>query len=331
MWSSADCSSIALCSLIVLPDSEQMLHAALANDDRKARHLLEQLRMRVSSSLVYSTKTIHKERQRTASRHSLGRERDYWEKVVRFACNRQARHKSRRILLAWHCISSEMSSNDSSPRDDIAGMQYPQTVFSSRSPQNQKTASFDAFPDPDYSTSTAQTPLLGHPVHSLNAEVFSAYSSVDPQETIRVTNWRQEELLWIEKGEEPSSEGGRTIQNTPVVVPKLKLDEIVSHGEIVRHDEKIRRQNEEAAAVITKQLMQKQMAVLAMSSSVRGTDQIPQSPLPKSPSPIPEESWDNESLERSNLTYTSVACIHASVQLTLAVVQLQVRCLLGNH
>jgi len=78
-------------------DAEQMLKASSAGFTRKAGHLLDQLRMRVSSALVYKKKCL----QREPSIKSAARVQ-YLQRLVDNACRRGARNNSRRALLAWY-------------------------------------------------------------------------------------------------------------------------------------------------------------------------------------------------------------------------------------
>jgi hypothetical protein len=312
----------------MLKDAEQMLSAALAGENGKARHLLDQLRLRASCSLVYTTKTVHKERD-----HENIKPPDaYFEKLVSMACRRAARLCCRRVLLAWRCdalmetkasvpsraemilsgrqsfsdvdaqidMSSDDSSPDATPRDDNAGRHYPTTVFSSRSPQNKDVPVF-RFPEPENSTSVSQTPLNTHPVHSLTADVSSAYSRLNPMETLRHAEIPGSP--WTGNGLSSQSEGGS--------VPKLNLAAIEKTSDVL--EKKIQRENSEAAVFLAQQVRKKQLAAqmpvialapgkdraLGMPTIVQVVDEVPQSPMPKSPSPIPEEEcWEDESLER---------------------------------
>lgn len=312
----------------MLKDSEQMLNAAFAGESGKARHLLDQLRLRVSSSLVYTTKTVHKERDHT----NIKLPDAYFEKLVSVACSRAARLCCRRVLLAWRCaalmetkasgpsraemalserqtcpgvdsqiaLSSDDSSPDVTPRDDIAGRHYPTTVFSSRSPQTMDVPVL-RFSEPESGTSVSQTPLNAHPVYSLAADVSSAYSRLNPMETLR--HAEMPGSPWTVNGALTESERGG--------VPKLNLDAIGKKSDVL--EEKLQRENDEAAVVVTQKLVKKQLAAqtpvpalapgkdraLGMPTCVQVVEEVPQSPLPKSPSPIPEEGcWENESLER---------------------------------
>ena len=160
-----------------LKDAEHMLRAASAADMRKAHHLLDQLRMRVSSSLVYTAKSSrHRMSPNTASQvASQAHASDKGKETIGNGMP-SSRPES---TLFQNGTSSDDSSPNMTPGSDEQGHYHHSTIFSSRSPKR-AMMDLDLFPA---QLASSGAPLQRdaahsmHPVHTINRDCRTSVAS----------------------------------------------------------------------------------------------------------------------------------------------------------
>ena len=158
-----------------LKDAEHMLRAASAADTRKAHHLLDQLRMRVSSSLVYTAKSSrHRMSPNTASQvASQVHASDEGKETI---ANGMPSSRPESTLFQ-NGTSSDDSSLNVTPGSDEQDHYHHSTIFSSRSPKR-ATMDLDLFPVQLASFDAPKNAAHSmHPVHTINGGCRTSVSA----------------------------------------------------------------------------------------------------------------------------------------------------------
>ena len=199
----------------ILVDADRMLVAAARAENRQAGHLLDQMRLRVSSSMVYTPKKrLVQGENKDTDLFSRSQMNLHLERLCKNVCRRNLRNRCWRVLMAWHrtalreCLArsnanvkvssrsvyperkerqddgenvlasdEDTCSDDGSGNDLVTGQEFPRTVFSSRSSWHAASSPNNCLPDP-----LARFPESG--THKVNNEPVisneSMYRDEDP-------------------------------------------------------------------------------------------------------------------------------------------------------